>query len=68
MVSGAWPKGERWMQSVPITVKILPKIDSPKTKNLSEVSYSKAISKLTKELESKIMKAVKELEKNTSSD
>ena len=64
----AWPKGERWMQSVPITVKILPKIDSPKTKNLSEVSYSKAISKLTKELESKIMKAVNELEKNTSSD
>ena len=26
----AWPKGEKWMQSVPITVKILPKINLKK--------------------------------------
>ena len=64
----AWPKGEKWMQSVPITVKILPKVDPPKTEKLSENAYNKALSKLTKELEEKITKEVEELEKNSSSD
>ena len=64
----AWPKGEKWMQSVPITVKILPIIDSPQTKKLSEKAYNKSLSKLTKELEAKITKAVKELEKDTNSE
>ena len=64
----AWPKGEKWMQSVPITVKILPKVDPPKTEELSKTAYNKALSKLTKELEEKITKEVEELEKNSSSD
>ena len=64
----AWPKGEKWMQSVPITVKILPIIDSPQTEKLSEKAYNKSLSKLTKELEAKITKAVKELEKDTNSE
>ena len=64
----AWPKGEKWMQSVPITVKILPKVDPIKTEKLSENAYNKALSKLTKELEEKITKEVEELEKNSSSD
>ena len=62
----AWPKGEKWMQSVPITVKILPKVDPPKTEKLSKTAYNKALSKLTKELETKITKQVIELEENTS--
>ena len=62
----AWPKGEKWMQSVPITVKILPKVDSPRTEKLTKTAYNKALSKLTKELETKITKEVKELEKITS--
>jgi 1-acyl-sn-glycerol-3-phosphate acyltransferase len=64
----AWPKGEKWMQSVPITVKILPVVEPPNTKGLSETAYNKALSKCTKELETKITKAVKDLEKLTSSD
>ena len=64
----AWPKGEKWMQSVPITVKILPIIDSPQTEKLSEKAYNKSLSKLTKELEAKITKTVKELEKDTNSE
>ena len=64
----AWPKGEKWMQSVPITVKILPLIDSSQTEKLSEKAYNKSLSKLTKELEAKITKAVKELEKDTNSE
>ena len=63
----AWPKGEKWMQSVNITVKILPKVDPPKTKNLSEIAYNKVLSKLTKELEVRITKTVKELESDFSS-
>ena len=58
----AWPKGEKWMQSVPITVKILPKVDPPKTDKLSKTAYNKALSSQTKELETKITKAVKDLE------
>ena len=58
----AWPKGEKWMQSVPITVKILPKVDPPKTEDLSDTAYNKALSKITKDLETKITKAVKELD------
>ena len=64
----AWPKGEKWMQSVPITVKILPKVDHPKTDKLSKTAYNKALSSQTKELETKITKAVKELEKSSSSE
>ena len=56
------------MQSVPITVKILPKVDPPKTEKLSKTAYNKALSKLTKELETKITKEVTELEKTTSSE
>ena len=62
----AWPKGEKWMQSVPITVKILPKVNPPKTEELSKTAYNKALSKLTKELETKITNQVKELEETTS--
>ena len=64
----AWPKGEKWMQSVPITVKILPKMDPPKSEKLSESAFNKSLSKLTKELETNITKAVKELEKDASSE
>tara|TARA_Y100001968_G_scaffold209581_1_gene192745 strand:- start:380 stop:1123 length:744 start_codon:yes stop_codon:yes gene_type:complete len=64
----AWPKGEKWMQSVPITVKILPKIDPPKSEKLSESTFNKSLSKLTKELETNITKAVKELEIDASSE
>jgi len=64
----AWPKGEKWMQSVPITVKILPKMDPPKSDKLSESAFNKSLSKLTKELETNITKAVKELEKDASSE
>jgi long-chain acyl-CoA synthetase len=64
----AWPKGEKWMQPVPITVKILPVVEPPNTKGLSETAYNKALSKCTKEFETKITKAVKDLEKLTSSD
>ena len=62
----AWPKGEKWMQSVPITVKILPKVDPPKIEKLSDTAYNKALSKITKDLETKITKAVKELEETMS--
>ena len=64
----AWPKGEKWMQSVPITVKILPKVDPPETDKLSETAYNRTLSKLTKELETNITKAVKELDEAASSD
>ena len=64
----AWPKGEKWMQSIPITVKILPKVDSPETDKLSETAYNRTLSKLTKELETNITKAVKELDEAASSD
>ena len=63
----AWPKGEKWMQSVNITVKILPKVDPPKTKKLSELAYNKVLSKLTKELEVSITKTIKELEVDSNS-
>ena len=62
----AWPKGEKWMQSVPITVKILPKVDPPKIEKLSDTAYNKALSKITKDLETKITKVVKELEETMS--
>ena len=64
----AWPKGEKWMQSVPITVKILPQVDPPETEKLSETAYNRALSKLTKELETNITKAVKELDEAANSD
>jgi 1-acyl-sn-glycerol-3-phosphate acyltransferase len=64
----AWPKGEKWMQSAPITVKILPKVDPPKTENLSEIAYNKALSKLTKELQINIEKELKNLEDKFNSE
>jgi 1-acyl-sn-glycerol-3-phosphate acyltransferase len=64
----AWPKGEKWMQSVPITVKILPMVDPPETDKLSETAYNRTLSKLTKELETNITKAVNELDEAASSD
>ena len=62
----AWPKGEKWMQSVPITVKILPKVNPPKNKKLSDAAYNKVLSEITKDLETKITKVVKELEETMS--
>ena len=62
----AWPKGEKWIQRFPITVKVLPKIDPPKTENSSKAAYNKVLSKLTKDLENKITKAVSELEETTN--
>jgi len=64
----AWPKGETWMQSVPITVKILPQINPIDLEGLSESAYNKTLSTETKNLENKIVKALKELEENTSSE
>jgi len=64
----AWPKGEKWMQSVPITVKILPKVNPPKTERLSETAYNKALSKLTKELQINIEKELKNLEDEFNSE
>ena len=45
-----------------ILTKILPKVDPPKTDKLSKTAYNKALSLQTKELETKITKAVKDLE------
>jgi len=64
----AWPKGETWMQSVPITVKILPQINPIDLEGLSKSAYNKTLSTETKKLENKIVKALKELEENTSSE
>jgi 1-acyl-sn-glycerol-3-phosphate acyltransferase len=64
----AWPKGETWMQSVPITVKILPQINPIDLEGLSESAYNKTLSTETKKLENKIVKALKDLEENTSSE
>ena len=62
----AWPKGEKLIKPFPITVKVLPKIDPPKTEKLSKTAYNKALSKQTKDLETKITKALKELEETKS--
>ena len=56
------------MQSVPITVKILPQINPIDLEGLSESAYNKTLSTETKKLENKIVKALKELEENTSSE
>ena len=64
----AWPKGEKFIKPFPITVKVLPKIDPPKTKELSKTAYNKALSKITKDLEIKISEAVKELKETKSPD
>jgi 1-acyl-sn-glycerol-3-phosphate acyltransferase len=64
----AWPKGETWMQSVPITVKILPQINPIDLEGLSASAYNKTLSTETKKLENKIVKALKELEENTNSE
>ena len=57
----AWPKGKKFIKPFPITVKVLPKINPPKNCS-TKVAYNKALSKVTKELETKIKKAVKDLE------
>ena len=59
----AWPKGKKWMQSVPITVKILPIIHPQDSSNLSKTDQNKLLSETTNVLEKKIIKAVKDLEK-----
>jgi 1-acyl-sn-glycerol-3-phosphate acyltransferase len=64
----AWPKGETWMQSVPITVKILPQINPIDLEGLSESAYNKTLSTETKKLENKIIKTLKEIEENASSE
>jgi hypothetical protein len=56
------------MQSVPITVKILPQINPIDLEGLSASGYNKTLSTETKKLENKIVKALKELEENTSSE
>ena len=42
-------------------IKVLPKMNPPKNCS-TKVAYNKALSKVTKELETKIKKAVKDLE------
>ena len=64
----AWPKGETWMQSVPITVKILPQINPIDTKDLSESKYNKKLSSETKKLEKIVIKSLKDLEETVSSE
>ena len=64
----AWPKGEKWMQSVPITVKILPKINPPKNKDYNKKELNKILSSQTEELENRIINAIKFLEKNSNSE
>jgi long-chain acyl-CoA synthetase len=64
----AWPKGNAWMQSVPITVKVLPPIDPVKAEGLTESEYNKTLSTETKKLESIIIKTLKELENSASSE
>ena len=56
------------MQSVPITVKILPQINPVDSEGLSESEYNKTLSSETKKLEKRIMKSIKELEEQTSSE
>ena len=43
-------------------------MDPPKSEKLSESAFNKSLSKLTRELETNITKAVKELEKDASSE
>tara|TARA_S200000501_G_scaffold278147_1_gene262062 strand:+ start:5784 stop:6524 length:741 start_codon:yes stop_codon:yes gene_type:complete len=64
----AWPKGDAWMKSVPITVKILPKIEPVVTKDLSKMAYNKKLSSETKKLEIKIIKTLEELKKSINSE
>ena len=64
----AWPKGEKWMQSVPITVKILPKVDPPKVEKHSTTGQNRAISVLTKELQINIEKELKNLKDEVNSE
>ena len=59
----AWPKGGRFMRSVPITIKILPPIQSKKDRSkLTDKAYIKELSSQTKKLEKVITEALKELE------
>ena len=57
-----------WFNLLKNSLKILQKVDPPKTDKLSKTAYNKALSSQTKELETKITKAVKELEKSSSSE
>ncbi len=59
----AWPKGGRFMRSVPITIKILPPIQSKKDRSkLTDKEYIKELSSQTKKLEKVITEALKKLE------
>ena len=64
----AWPKGEKWMQSVPVTVKILPKINPPKNEGYNKKEFNRILSSQTEELENRIINAIKLLEKNSNSE
>ena len=57
----AWPKGERFMRPVPITIKILPQIQSKKDRSkLTDKAYTKELSSQTKKLEKVITEALKD--------
>jgi len=57
----AWPKGERFMRPVPITIKILPPIQSKKDRSkLTDKAYTKELSSQTKKLEKVITEALKD--------
>lgn len=58
----AWPKGERFMKPAPITIEILPPMQSKKDKEkLSVKEYTKELSSETKKLEKVITDALKKL-------
>ena len=57
----AWAKGERFMRPVPITIKILPPIQSKKDRSkLTDKAYTKELSSQTKKLEKVITEALKD--------
>ena len=59
----AWSKGERFMKPVPITIKILPPIQSKKDRSkLTDKEYTKELSSQTKKLEKVITEALKDLD------
>ena len=58
----AWPRGERFMRPVGITIEILPPITSKDRSKLTEKAYNKELSSQTKKLEKVVTKALKDLE------
>ena len=55
----AWPKGEKWMQSVPITVKILPKVDPLKLISYLKLPIIKRFLRKLKNLKLRLLKQLK---------